>query len=198
MLNASGEYLVVAQTLAQSFGRQLDTSVQPNPDDTFYGKSLMTPPLNDEAIESYLHYLANEGFDTDLAWFVFLYLHGGQDSAINAPASDATAFAHRDSFYVFQMKAWPDPPKPPFPDEGLSLLDGMVETVTSNMDLGEHPPAYINYVDDRVMDPQQVYYGDSSHRLSQLKSKYDPQHLIRFPTSIKPAGDQHGHQKRKP
>lgn len=147
----------------------------------------MTPEFTQDATKAYILYLANEGYDSDTAWFVQQKLYGGRDSAINAPASDATAFAWRDSFYAIQFYASSSSYAPPFPDDGFSFLDDMVSTVTDNMDLGSAAPGYINYVDDRLKNPQQVYYGGNSDRLSELKTNYDPQNLFRFPSAIRPA-----------
>lgn len=60
---ATGSYLDSAINLA---GGSLDTKSNPDGNDTFYAKSLMTPensPMSKKAISAFMNYLATEGFN---------------------------------------------------------------------------------------------------------------------------------------
>lgn len=86
-----------------SNGQPLDTSSEENYHDTFYAKSLMIPALNDDAGSAWISYMANEGYDSETAWFVQQELYGGSNSKINEVAADATAFAHRSALATVQV-----------------------------------------------------------------------------------------------
>lgn len=178
--NVNGNWIDVVKKNAN--GQPLDTSTEANTRDTFYAKSLMTPALNDAAGKAFINYLANEGYSSDTAWFIQQELYGGSNSKINSVASDATAFAHRSAMNTFQFYASSSSYAPPYPEDGFQFLDSMVNTITSNQDLGPNPPAYINYIDDRLDNALQAYYGDNAERLTSLKKEFDPQNL--FGTNI--------------
>ncbi|KAH8827633.1 hypothetical protein DL96DRAFT_1708964 [Flagelloscypha sp. PMI_526] len=107
-----------------------------NPDgtDTFYAKSLLTPqgsPMTDEAINSYVDYLANEGFDSQTSWFNQIEFYGGPTSAINQVDVDSTAFVRRDLLFNFQLYASSSNNKPPYPDAGFTFVDGMLNSIVN-------------------------------------------------------------------
>ncbi|KAF8874587.1 glucooligosaccharide oxidase [Infundibulicybe gibba] len=113
----------------------LDTTTAPDKNDTFYAKSLMTPeksPMSNSALHAFASYMANECFDSNTTWFVEVELYGGRNSAINAVAPDATAFAHRSSMFTIQFYASSESGLPPYPASGFSFLDDMVNSITSN------------------------------------------------------------------
>ena len=51
-------------------------------------------------------------------------LYGGTNSAINAVATDATAFVHRSSIFTIQFYASSPNMQPPYPQSGLTFVDG--------------------------------------------------------------------------
>ncbi|KAF8633806.1 hypothetical protein AX15_001248 [Amanita polypyramis BW_CC] len=161
----------------------LNTSTAPDIPDTFYVKSLMTPStslISYGAFYAFTSYTANQGFETDLDWFVEMDLYGGANSFINSIAADATAFANRNSLWLFQFYASSANHLPPYPNE-LSFLDDMVESITgSNIALGAFP----NYPDLRLDNWQYHYYGPNYARLERTKAEYDPRHVFTFPQSI--------------
>ncbi|KAG6895643.1 hypothetical protein C0992_000242 [Termitomyces sp. T32_za158] len=128
----TGSYLNSAILLA---GQSLDTMSTPDSHDTFYAKSLMTPessPISKNALLAFVRYIANEGFTSQMEWFVQFELYGGQNSAINSVSPDATAFAHRSSTFTIQFYASAPGNVPPFPSDGFTFLDDMVQTLTRN------------------------------------------------------------------
>ncbi|KAF8522606.1 glucooligosaccharide oxidase [Hysterangium stoloniferum] len=164
----------------------LDTS---NPDfnDTFYAKSVMTPeasPMDKRARDAFVKYMSEEGFDTDLVWDVELELYGGSHSAINAVPLDATAFAHRSSLFTMQFYGSSPLRLPPFPDSGFPFMDAMVQSVIDNSPPDWDYGAYPNYADDRLPQWQHLYYGPHYPKLHRLKQVYDPHGVFSFPTAI--------------
>ncbi|KAG5715384.1 hypothetical protein E4T56_gene8249 [Termitomyces sp. T112] len=179
----TGTYLNSATILA---GGSLDTE-RPDGHDTFYAKSLMTPessPISDKALFAFVQYIANQGFTSQMEWFVQFELYGGKNSAINSVSLNATAFAHRNSIFTIQFYASAPEKAPPYPSSGFTFLDDMVQTLISNSPANWEFGAYPNYIDDKLVNWRQQYYGSHYARLHSLKDKYDPQDLFKFPTAI--------------
>lgn len=65
-------------------------------------------------------------------------------------------------------------------DEGIlfELVDGMVDSITLSP-----KAAYPNYVDPRLTNWQDIYYGDNYDRLKRIKGDVDPENTFRFPQS---------------
>jgi len=185
----NGNFAQIAAQLAG--GQSLDTSTSKPNRDTFYAKSLMTPqsePMSETAIKSFVGYLANEGSQSDLNWFVQCELYGGHDSAINAVPVEATAFAKRDTLFTIQFYASSNNYAPPFPDSGYSFLDNMVDSIVKNEGSDWDYGAYINYIDDRLIKNdynwKKLYYGYNYDRLTVLKAQVDPNNTFYFLSSV--------------
>ncbi|KAF8633808.1 hypothetical protein AX15_001249 [Amanita polypyramis BW_CC] len=164
----------------------LDTS-SPDSSDTFYVKSLITPTASlipEAAFYAFMKYIANQGFQTNLNWFVEMDLYGGTNSFVNTVPEDATAFGNRDALWNFQFYASSPTFKPPYPSSGFSFLDNMVKTITSNSPSNWQIGAYPNYPDLNLTDWQHLYYGSNYPRLKSVKQKYDPHHVFTFPQTI--------------
>ncbi|CAA7263467.1 unnamed protein product [Cyclocybe aegerita] len=180
-----GTYINSVQYLG-GLGRLNTTSI-PDSHDTFYVKSLMTPeasPISNQAGQAFMTYLANEGFRANTDWFVEVELYGGLNSAINNVPLNATAFAHRNSLWTIQFYTSAQGGVPPFPKEGFTLLDGMVNSIVNNSPKDWDYGAYTNYIDDRLKNWQSLYYGEHYKTLKSLKQRYDPQNTLDFPTAI--------------
>ncbi|KIM45670.1 Glucooligosaccharide oxidase [Hebeloma cylindrosporum] len=180
-----GTYINSVQYLG-GLGR-LSTIGIPDSHDTFYAKSLMTPegsPMSNASNLAFMNYLANQGFGTNTDWFVEIELYGGTNSAINNVASTATAFANRNSMFTIQFYTSAKGGVPPFPSEGFTLLDGMVNSIINNNPANWGYGAYANYIDDRLTNWQTLYYGGNYPRLQKLKDQYDPLDTLNFPTAI--------------
>jgi len=159
-------------------GASLDTS-QPDTPDTFFAKSLITTDaLPNSTWASYSDFLFSSATNTDLSWFVEIDLYGG---AISRVATDATAFAHRDAIFTFQLYASSGNSQPPYPSDGIQFVDNMLASIDSNPQA-----AYANYVDPTLTPAQwqTQYYDDHYQRLTQIKQTYDPNNVFSFPQSI--------------
>lgn len=180
-----GTYINSVQFFAGS--QPLDTTQMPDRHDTFYAKSLMTPqssPMSSAAINAFMNYLAYQGFVSTTSWFCQLELYGGTNSQINAVATDATAFVHRSSIFTIQFYASSQNAQPPYPQSGLTFVDGIVNSIVSNSPTGWNYGAYPNYIDNRLSDWQTRYYGSHYARLRSIKDTYDPKDTFTFPTAI--------------
>jgi len=45
--------------------------------------------------------------------------------------------------------------------------------------------AYLNYVDNRLENYEQLYYGDNLPRLRELKAQLDPNDVFSAPSTVK-------------
>ncbi|KAG8691326.1 hypothetical protein FRC11_004971 [Ceratobasidium sp. 423] len=151
----------------------------PEPKDTFFAKSLFTKQaVTSSRWTSFLNYLYNQGANSDTDWFVEIDLYGGE---ITTQGADATSFAHRDAILSFQLYANSKNLQPPFPSDGISFVNGMLNALEPNPQA-----AYVNYVDPTLTDSQwkTQYYGSHYSRLSSIKRAVDPNNVFRFPQSI--------------
>lgn len=165
-------------------GKGTLSTTAPDNTDTFYVKSLMTPPFPDAALLAYTNYIANQGFQANLAWFVQFELYGGTNSKINSVPLDSTAFGHRNSMWTLQMYASSPSFQPPYPDSGFTFLDDMANILLSNSPSNFDYGAYPNYADNMLPDWQHLYYASHYDKLVSIKQEYDPTNVFRFPESI--------------
>ncbi|KAF8499312.1 hypothetical protein JB92DRAFT_2743971 [Gautieria morchelliformis] len=151
---------------------------QPDQHDTFFAKSIVTTgPDSNASITSWVTYLATEGSRSNTTWFAQVDLYGGGKSAISAVPPDATAFAHRDAFLVYQLYASAVGLVPPYPKDGIPFVDGMVSSLVP-----KPSGAYPNYMDPTLTHHQwqQLYFGNHVNRLQQIKKAVDPKHVFEF------------------
>ncbi|OAV99593.1 hypothetical protein PTTG_09620 [Puccinia triticina 1-1 BBBD Race 1] len=157
--------------------------------DMFYAKSLTTPqstPMSNSSILAFSKYLANQGHKSNTDWFVQFELYGGKNSAVTAVGEDETAFAQRSILFTIQFYASSKNASLPYPAEGFTLLDNMVDIIVNNNPSGWSYGAYANYVDDRLSSSQwkSQYYKKHYQRLTQIKRAYDPRNVFSLPQSI--------------
>jgi FAD/FMN-containing dehydrogenase len=101
----------------------------------------------------------------------------GAGGAVKDVAPDATAVYARDALFIIQYDAYWTAPQDQQPT--LDWVDNF-RTAMQQWTKG----AYVNYVDLRIKDYLQEYYGPNLPRLVQVKAKYDPHNLFSFPQSI--------------
>jgi len=129
--------------------------------------------LTSDAIDVLRHALETA---PGLACYVQMEAYGG---AINRVPTDATAFVHRTGTLCnLQYQAYwgLKQESPPF--------IAWVETLKHNMQPFVSGRAYSNYCDSEITDWPRAYYGGNLERLVEVKKKYDPHDLFRFPQSI--------------
>ena len=102
---------------------------------------------------------------------------GGRSSV---PASDATAFVHRDAKISAQFIVLWEGGNEEQATANLKWIDSMYTNVRPSFDLG----CYQGYWDRDVVDWQQAYYGSNWGRLKTVKAKYDPDDFFQFPQSV--------------
>ena len=101
--------------------------------------------------------------------------------AINAVASDATAFVHRSALCQCQMSAsWGAGAGPDTIAQAIAWLDQCADALAPYTN-GE---AYQNYIDPTLADWQHAYYGSNLARLQSIKLAYDPDDTFSFAQSI--------------
>ena len=101
----------------------------------------------------------------------------GGGGAMSRVAPTATAVWHRATRFVVQYDAYWTAP-----EDGRKTLDWIIGF---RRDMEAYTVgAYVNYADDRLKAPLHQYYGDNLARLVEIKRRWDPDNLFRFPQSI--------------
>ncbi|KAH6885574.1 glucooligosaccharide oxidase [Coprinopsis sp. MPI-PUGE-AT-0042] len=126
---------------------------------------LSLPPsdslMNAQARDAFASYLANSAYGANTNWFVQVNPFGGPSSGVAQVPVDDTAV-------LMQLYSSTFNENPPFPSEGLQLLDAPTQNMWT----------------PRLSGWERLYYGDHYPRLQLLKAKYDPQNLFSFQQSI--------------
>ncbi|KAK1225789.1 hypothetical protein PQX77_011255 [Marasmius sp. AFHP31] len=184
----NGTWINSVDAVARLTGSSLESlGSMPSPQELFYSKSLMTPegaPVTLEAAVALMEYLSNEGFQSTFDWTIDLLLFGGKNSMVNAVDADSTSFVRRDTLFTWDVRAIASNDSTSFPEDGFAFIDDVYNTVVQSMPSDWNYSAYINYIDDRLEDWQQRYYGGHYNRLQSIKQDIDPRDVFAFPTSI--------------
>lgn len=149
----------------------------------FYSKSMAFTPrslMPYSTIEKLIHYLDKTDKGT-LAWFIDFDLQSGATS--DYPAN-ATAYAHRDALYWLQSYAISL--TGPVSNTTVDFLDGINKVIAEGVPEADQR-AYPGYVDPRLPDSQQRYWGSNLPRLESIKAAVDPNDVFHNPQSVKPA-----------
>lgn len=110
---------------------------------------------------------------------LWLLTIGGQ---ANKVAPSATAFVHRDAQFIFSVKSGLPTGAPAedekaaarkWTDEGFAIIDPY-----------STKEAYQNFLDPKLPDWRQAYYGSNYTRLARVKKAYDPNGFFTFAQSI--------------
>ncbi|KAG7098105.1 hypothetical protein E1B28_000078 [Marasmius oreades] len=185
-VQGDGTYIDTVRILAEEDGG-LDMNGQ-DVTDTFYARSIIVPEnevLSKEASDSFMNYLANQGSNVPNLdyWFIEIELFGGQNSKINSVSADSTSFARRDGLLTMQIYA-SSGDRTPFPDNGFTFIDGVMNAMTSTMPSSWNYGAYMNYIEDRLTNWQQRYFGSHYERLVSIKRQVDPGNVFNFPFGV--------------
>ncbi|MEX2430557.1 MAG: BBE domain-containing protein, partial [Dehalococcoidia bacterium] len=104
----------------------------------------------------------------------------GGGGALSSLRPEDTAVYWRHARFIVQYDGfWTAP------DDGRKIMD-WVEQFRNDM-LSYTEGAYVNYVDSRIAEPLEAYYGKNLERLRQVKKRYDPDNFFHFPQSIPPS-----------
>jgi FAD/FMN-containing dehydrogenase len=101
--------------------------------------------------------------------------------AVNRVSPATTAFVHRDALFLAQYYTswiWPGTPT------GVANQYRWLRSYYKSLHPHANGQAYQNYIDPELTNWQQAYYGANYPRLTQVKAKYDPANMFRFPQSI--------------
>ncbi len=102
--------------------------------------------------------------------------------AATRPASNATAFVHRDALSCGQWQLfWASSDDTQTVDRATAWFSDLF----ASMSRANSSSAYVNYIDPKLTDWQAAYYGTNYPRLQQVKRKYDPGNLFKFDQSIR-------------
>lgn len=147
----------------------------------YYKSGFVTGVLPDRAIDILVDRFARtEEHAPGIENMVMFELAGG---AINRVDPTATAFVHRTHTLLLSIVAtWQGPAGAPNPSE-KTWADGLYRELGPFYS-GE---VYQNYPDLELTDYAQAYYGRNLPRLRELKRRYDPENVFRFPQVILPA-----------
>ncbi|MGP3983590.1 FAD-binding oxidoreductase [Streptomyces sp. KR80] len=92
-----------------------------------------------------------------------------------------TAFVHRNALFLAQYIAnWPTSASPRGVARSRTWLDNLHRAMRPHAS-GQ---AYQNYIDPRLTNWKEAYYGANLGRLTDIKTAYDPKRLFRFPQAI--------------
>lgn len=93
----------------------------------------------------------------------------------------ATAYPHRRSNFILEMSIhWPVLDKPSVVDAQRSWLRNYHEDMRRFL----QPGAYVNFPMRDFKDWASAYYGPNLRRLIDVKRRYDPDRIFRFPQAI--------------
>ncbi|KAK5989210.1 FAD-linked oxidoreductase subF [Cladobotryum mycophilum] len=166
-------------------GEKLDQSYPYNVHVTAYATSFMTHTLNESQIKSLASSVFTNINDPSAhhSWFFLLELHGN-NSAVAAIDSSATAFVHRDKPLLFQLSD--EVPGNKYPAEGFATLTRFRESVTDSIADGDWG-MYVNQLDTQIdaETAQKLYWGGNLPRLRKLKAKFDPGDVFWNPQGIR-------------
>ncbi|KAJ7118607.1 hypothetical protein C8R46DRAFT_1260938 [Mycena filopes] len=114
-----------------------------------------------------------------LIWFAIFDFQAG---AVNDVAQNATAYAHRDALFYMQTYAVGIGS---LSNATTAFVTGMSDKVTSSMP-GVEFGAYAGYVDPKLTDGPQEYWGTNLPRLESIKAAVDPGDVFHNPQSVSP------------
>jgi FAD/FMN-containing dehydrogenase len=134
-------------------------------------------PLPAEAISTILDHLRHwPGTHAGAEWKIFLT--GG---AVAKVPSDATAFVHRDALMLSAIDLEWTPEDSP---EVVAENEAWLTAFHAAMQPFSSDQSFQNFIDAAEKDYLRAYYGANLERLVEIKRKYDPTNLLRFPQSI--------------
>lgn len=108
-----------------------------------------------------------------------VWTHAG--GAIEKVPADGTAYVHRQSRFIPEIKSIWDLNKPGDTLENVEWAYSFFEALSK---AGNATGAYVNYIDPLLHDWQQQYYGSNYKRLMNIKKTIDPNNYFHFQQSV--------------
>jgi FAD/FMN-containing dehydrogenase len=148
--------------------------------DPFAARTRCTPePLSEDGVATMLAAIdAWPGSGNPDGAGVALFTWGG---AINRVPAPATAFPHRDTLFLVSMDtSWGLHDAPEVVSDNLAWLTAL------HADMGAFATdaAYVNFTDPDLCGWRSAYHGPNAARLAEVKRRYDPNRVFRFPQGI--------------
>jgi len=108
---------------------------------------------------------------------IFIAHMGGATNRIEA---DATAYPHRDTEFVLNVHTrWGDPAEDEICVDWARQFFSATESYANG-------GVYVNFMSDDEAERVEAAYGSNYHRLSAIKSTYDPENLFRMNQNVRP------------
>jgi len=139
-------------------------------------RSFFTDDMTDDQLDQVIAHM-----ERATSPFTMVQFRGLGGAMCRVPA-DATAFVHRNARIMFAILAiWFDPE-----DDGEAhrrwAADLWAEVSPASRG------AYVNFLqEDMETRKRDAYFGDTYHRLQQVKATYDPENVFQFNVNIPPA-----------
>ncbi|KAF9438687.1 hypothetical protein BGZ76_005830 [Entomortierella beljakovae] len=188
LIDAQLRFAWVAGDPIDPSGLALNGTYMPGDSRYTKGKSLVYPKALAPSTIALLGKWAAQKPVGSTANYIIVDLWGG---AIKDTASDETAFVHRDAHTVFEFVVeWDENPNalPGKPDcQGcITWINNMYSEFLKDYKTSQYGPlqSYQNYIDKDIPNWTTTYYGSSFKRLVDIKAKFDPSNVFRFPQSI--------------
>ncbi|KAH8595203.1 hypothetical protein B0O99DRAFT_572502 [Bisporella sp. PMI_857] len=154
---------------------------------TFYAKSLMTNDLSPAGVDAWITRLYDTGPTNSRNWYFIVAAQGGPTSVVPLVPNNATAYAHRDQIFEWQLVDAVAPPTT-FPDaEGIAWLTPFITDIqAAEAAQGKTLGMYYNYADPALSksEADQFYWLDNLARLEKVKQKFDPKRVFENPQTV--------------
>ncbi|MGW1772662.1 FAD-binding oxidoreductase [Streptomyces sp. NPDC002104] len=137
--------------------------------------------LPEPAVEAVLAALRRYAGSVPRGGFGVVQFDGVCGGALNRIPAGATAFAHRTAGFLAQYLAyWPAAAPGADTARHQDWLDGLWQ----NLRPWAGGAAYQNYADPKLTGWREAYYGPNLARLEEVRRRYDPDRLLRFPQAL--------------
>jgi hypothetical protein len=142
-----------------------------------YIRSTILPPkgMNNKVAKVIVDAMTNAPSPDSFA----VWTHAG--GAIENVSADATAYVHRTSRFIPEIKSIWDVNKP---GDTLQNVQWAYDFFEAFGKAGNATGAYVNYIDPLQHNWKEAYYGDNYKRLVEIKKKVDPNNYFNFQQSI--------------
>lgn len=145
---------------------------------TYDRSRIFTKPMPNAGIESILDWCEQDPASGQ-SRTIWLLAVGG---VANSVPADATAFVHRSAQYILSVRSGL-PTGSPAPSD-VAAAQAWTNQGFTIIDPYSSGESYQNFIDPRLPNWQQAYYGGNYSRLVQVKKAYDPDKFFSFAQSI--------------